>query len=65
MIVGARINQKYYSHSGGTNSFLCIFYIYPESYLAFFVIANACDQFCTLSIINLFGNIEKLLLLDF
>ena len=65
IIVGTRNNQRVYQHNGASNSFLCQFYIYPDSDLAFFVITNTCDKFCLDPIINLVANVEKLLLLDF
>ena len=45
ILVETRNNQKVYDHKGASNSFLCHFYIYPNSDLAFFAITNTCDNF--------------------
>ena len=53
-----------FHHSGGTNSFLSDLYVYPEYDLAFFVVTNTNDIFCSTPVMELFTNIKDFLLYD-
>lgn len=53
-----------FHHSGGTNSFLSHLYVYPESDLAFFMVTNTNDIFCSTPAMELFDNIKNFLLYD-
>ena len=57
-------NQNMIEHSGVTNSFLSMLYIYPDLELGIFVVTNTNDIICVEPTFDLFENIEKFLVLD-
>ena len=65
LFITKKYKQNLIGHSGTTNSFLSMLYIYPDLDLGIFFITNTNDVLCTKPTEELLSNIEKFLVLDY
>ena len=64
MMIQNKSGQIIYNHNGATNSFLSLMGIYPKNDLAFFIVTNTRDGYCSDTTQQIMSNIERFLLYD-
>lgn len=65
MMIRNKGGQIIYMHNGASNSFLSLLTVYPHIDLAFFIVINTRDLYCTDTTLKILSNIENFLLYDY